>query len=191
MPTSRRSSGVHRYMTHLVDPSTQSRSTEMNRAPKSKTWIEIASAPGVILGLGLVAWELRQNTDQAVLNTRAVEVAAYQDLIAQISELNRIVLENSAFADLQLRSFAGDTSLKLAEQNQMTSYLWMLFRHGDMVYYQFEQGVLELERLESVINPLRNRLTLPGMNEEWATRRPFFAPSFQMYIDSLFDLIGG
>ena len=163
----------------------------MNRAPKSKTWIEIASAPGVILGLGLVAWELRQNTDQAVLNTRAVEVAAYQDLIAQISELNRIVLENSAFADLQLRSFAGDTSLKSAEQNQMTSYLWMLFRHGDMVYYQFEQGVLELERLESVINPLRNRLTLPGMNEEWVTRRPFFVPSFQMYIDSLFDLIGG
>ena len=120
----------------------------MNQASKLRTWIEIVSAAGVMLGLGLVAWELRQNTDQAVLNTRAVEVAAYQDLIAQISELNRVVLENPDFADLQVRSFAGDTSLTPAEQNQMASFLWMLFRHGDMAYYQFEQGVLDLERLE-------------------------------------------
>ena len=99
------------------------------------------SAAGVMLGLGLVAWELRQNTDQAVLNTRAVEVAAYQ--------------------------------------------------HGDMAYYKFEQGVLDLERLESVMSPLRNRLTLPGMHEEWAARRPSFAPGSQVYIDGLFDSIGG
>ncbi len=163
----------------------------MNQTSKLRTWIEIVSAAGVMLGLGLVAWELRQNTDQAVLNTRAVEVAAYQDLIAQISELNRVVLENPDFADLQVRSFAGDTSLTPAEQNQMASFLWMLFRHGDMAYYQFEQGVLDLERLESVMSPLRDRLTLPGMHEEWAARRPSFAPGSQVYIDGLFDSIGG
>jgi hypothetical protein len=158
----------------------------LNRSDRPKLWLEAASVLGVIAGLGLVAWELRQGTAQAALDTRAIEVAAYQDLIGQISDLNRMLIENVDFAAVHDRFFNGDTTLTPAEQSRMGSFLWLLFRHGDMAYYQYDRGILDRARLESALSPLASRSGIPGMREEWGTRRAAFAPSYQAYIDSLF-----
>jgi len=139
------------------------------------------------VGLGFVGWELRQSTEQAELNTRATEVAAYQDLIGQISELNRLQVESPEFAELQIRFFAGDTTLTVGELGQMRGFLWSLFRHGDMAFYQYERGVLGRERLESALSPLTARLRIPVMGPEWEARRASFTPAFQVLIDSLLN----
>jgi len=160
----------------------------VNELRNSRLWLEVVSALGVIVGLGFVGWELRQSTKQSELNTRATEVAAYQDLIGQISELNRFQVESPEFAELQNRFFAGDTTLTVGELGQMRGFLWSLFRHGDMAFYQYERGVLGRERLESALSPLTSRLRIPVMRPEWETRRASFAPSFQVLIDSILNV---
>jgi hypothetical protein len=49
---------------------------------------EIISALAVVAGLIFVGLEINQSTEQSALNTRALETAAYQDLIAQILAIN-------------------------------------------------------------------------------------------------------
>jgi hypothetical protein len=46
---------------------------------------EIISALAVVAGLVFVGLEIRQSTAQAEMNTRAIETAAYQDLIVRSS----------------------------------------------------------------------------------------------------------
>lgn len=145
----------------------------------------MVSAIGVIIGLGFVGWELHQSTEQAELNTRAIEVAAYQDLIGQISNLNAFQIEDGDFAHVQSRFFAGDTTLTASELGQMRGFLWSLFRHGDMAFYQFERGLLDRERLESALSPLSSRPNRPLMRAEWESRRGSFAPAYQTFVDSL------
>jgi len=76
------------------------------RAERFRLWLEAISATAVIVTLGLVTLELRASTAQAALNTRALEVAAYQDLISQISDLSRISIENPDFVELRVRAAA-------------------------------------------------------------------------------------
>lgn len=157
----------------------------MDRSDRTRLWIEVVSALGVIATLGFVAWELRQNTNEATLNRRAVEVAAYQDLISQITDLNRVAIEDGEFAGVQARYWAGDTVFTLEESNQMHAYLWMLFRHGDMAFYEYDRGVLSRDRLESVLSPISARMGLEVMRDAWEGRRGSFTPGYRRLIDSL------
>jgi hypothetical protein len=148
--------------------------------------VEVGSAMAVALTLGLVALELRAGTEQAALNTRAVEVAAYQDLIAQISEINRINVENPDMNELRSRALRGD-SLSDAEKLRMNAYWYLVFRHGDMAFYQFQRGVLSGPRLLAVLGPLRQQLHNPTFPETWEQRRESFAPEYVSFVDSLFE----
>lgn len=158
----------------------------LTRSDRVRLTVEVISALGVILTLAFVGWELRQNTAEAALNRRAAEVQAYQDLIAQISDLNRLAIENPGFNPLRGRMRPGDSTMTDVEQVQLAAFLWLLFRHGDLAYHHYERGLLSRERLESVLSPLTARFVIPGMREEWEGRRPSFAPGYQRYIDSVF-----
>ena len=69
---------------------------------------EIISAFAVVAGLIFVGLEIRQSTDQAALNTRALEVAAYQDLIGQIIDINRDVINDAKLMDIIQRGQANE-----------------------------------------------------------------------------------
>ena len=45
---------------------------------------EILSAVAIVVSLGFVGYQLQQSNEQAALNTRALELAAYQQLIVRI-----------------------------------------------------------------------------------------------------------
>jgi hypothetical protein len=64
-------------------------------------------------------------------------------------------------------------------------YFFLLFRHGDMAFHQFEQGMLTEERLKSAMAPLSGRLPLPLTLEFWERSRANFVPSCQAYVDSI------
>ncbi len=130
----------------------------------------------VVAGLVFVGVEIQQNS-------RSVQVAAYQDLIAQISALNTLVIENPDFAELVVGS---RESLTPVQQLQHTALLWLLFRHGDMAYYQYERGVLDDDRLLSATGPLRQQLRDPFVQGEWTRLyRNAFVPIYQDDVDRL------
>ena len=134
----------------------------------------------VVASLVFVGVEIRQNS-------QSVQAATYQNLIAQITNLNVLEIENPEFGDL-LR-VALEPSLESLDETQvarMAPYLWLLFRHGDLAFSQYERGLLDDVRLRSVVMPLSARLSIPWIQERWAVRhRVAFVPSYQNFVDSI------
>jgi hypothetical protein len=150
-----------------------------------KTIRETAAALGVIASMVFVGMEIR-------LNTRSAEVSAYQHLMAQISELNTLMIENPEFAGLVARDAVWSRdpdTLNDSEYQQVGAYLWLLFRHGDMAYHQFERGVLSPTRLRSAMNPVTQHLGYPLVLEAWEERKAGFSVEYQTYVDGIIATI--
>ena len=142
---------------------------------------ETLTALGVIASMVFVGLEIQQNT-------RSMQVSAYQDLMQQISQLNTLVIENPEFAVLLDYDAVFDrdpTTLTDREFAEVNSYLWLLFRHGDMAFYQHERGLLSAERLRSATNPMTDRLSYSFVRQEWDARKSAFSPDYRNYVDSI------
>ncbi len=135
----------------------------------------------VVAGLVFVGVEIQQNS-------QSVQAATYQDLIAQITNLNVLEIENPEFGALVQATLVGPSPERPdeAQISQLTPYLWLLFRHGDLAFSQYQRGLLDDERLRSVLMPLSARLRLPWIQGRWEDRhRAAFVPSYQNLVDSI------
>ena len=82
--------------------------------------------------------------------------------------------------------FAGEAGdLTDMETAQLDHYLWLLFGHGDMAFYQYERGLLSEERLQSAARPMTDRLIFPFVQDEWEWRKVNFAREYQSYVDGI------
>jgi hypothetical protein len=158
------------------------------RESRLQSWAlaaEIIGGIAVVFSLILVAYELNQSNQQAALNTSALEIAAYQDLIESISSLNSTALQDPAV----LRAVAllqSDPEPMSDEDRQRTSiYLMTLFRHGDMAYFQYERGAIDEKRLNSVLRVVTDRLERPYIRSVWDQARDRFIPEYRDYIENL------
>ena len=151
-----------------------------------KRLAELLSAAAVATSLVFVALEVRATARQTELNTEALQLAAYQDLIAQISQFNTVMLDPAiASVYLKVSDPEGDwSSLSPIEQNQADRILYLLVRHADMAYYQFEQGLLAEDRLVSALRPFVSDIDAPLYRRFWERAKGNFVPSFQAYIDA-------
>jgi len=111
---------------------------------------EIISAIAVVAGLVFVGLQIRQSTEQNALNTRALEAAAYQDLIGQILEINTTALADKELAELVVRIFERDLSA-VDEDPRVFVLLQTLGRHADMACFQYQKGLISKERLGSAM----------------------------------------
>lgn len=145
---------------------------------------EILSAAAVVISLVFVGIEVRESARQTALNTESMQVSTYQDLVTQIGELNRLALENVEVAALLDDFNLSYDSMPSHEQRRYTSYLFLVFRHGDMAFYQYELGALSRERLESALRPLTCRLGLRMFQEFWQGNREGFVPAYRAFVDS-------
>ena len=112
---------------------------------------EIISALAVVAGLIFVGLEIRQSTEQAELNTRAIETAAYQELIAQVLQISTTVAADEALFDVFLRNQEGEVFTEQADIARFDLYTITVARHADMACFQFQQGTLSEERLVSAM----------------------------------------
>jgi hypothetical protein len=156
------------------------------KTPRFKILVELVSAIAVVLSLMFVGLEVRETARQTQLNTEALRLAAYQDLISQIAQFNTAMLDPvSAAVYLKITDPQGDlTALSPIEQNQAVRILFLLARHADMAFYQFEQGLLSEDRLNSAVRPFTADLGAPIYRDFWERSKGNFVPSFQAYIDS-------
>ncbi len=158
------------------------------RESRLQSWAlaaEIIGGIAVVFSLILVAYELNQSNQQAALNTSALEIAAYQDLIESISSLNNTALQDPAVlrAVTLLQSDPGPMSDE--DRQRANIYLMTLFRHGDMAYFQYERGAIDEERLKSVLRVVTDRLERPHIRDTWDQVRDRFVPAYRDYIESL------
>jgi len=154
---------------------------------KTSTVVEIVSAIAVVVSLIFVGFEIRNSSEQVEQNTQALQIAAYQDLIGRIVEINTLHIEEATSIEtlLAFESPSDDQTQKL------TNFLWILFRHGDMAYFQFEKGAISEERLKSAMAPLVLRLEYPQVKEHWEKTKTVFVPAYQAYIDNEIEGVTG
>ena len=143
------------------------------------TALEIITATAVVVSLVFVGMEIRNSTRQMEQNTRSLQVSAYQDLISRIVEMNAIDIDKATSIDI----LASKEFLDATQTQKLNSLLWILFRHGDMAYFQYESGSINQERMISAMAPLILRLQNPKIVERWKQIRNVFVPSFRAYVD--------
>ena len=154
---------------------------------KWKDLFESVGIVAIVASLVFVGIETRNSTRQAVLNTQALEIAAYQDLMDNIAEMNAIIVQDPGLAALMYKATRTTEALTDLEQYRYTRSLFMRFRHGDMAYFQYERGAIDEVRLRSALQILN--LDNPNVRDFWELRQQNFVESYRNYINRLIDEI--
>ena len=115
---------------------------------------EIIGGIAVVFSLVFVGLEVRQSSEETALNTRAIEVNAYQDLIAQILLLNSLFIGDPALSELWASTYDCEELESRADYEQLIRYFLSVRRHGDMAYHQYEQGLITEDRLNNALGIL-------------------------------------
>lgn len=147
-------------------------------------WKDLFEAIGFLAIIGslyFVGVETQNSAKQTALNTQAIEIAAYQELTANISDMNAIGIGNEGAAAITLKMRDGDP--EDIDGHQLRAALYMQFRHGDMAYFMYERGVIDEDRLRSTLRPLP--LAGPTGIEFWNRSKFVFVEPYQQYIDAL------
>lgn len=143
------------------------------------TILEIVSAIAVVVSLVFVGFEIRNSSEQVEQNTQALQIAAYQDLIGRIVDINALHIAESE----SIESLVALDNPTEEELRKLDNFLWILFRHGDMAYFQYEKGVIGHERLKSAMAPLLGRLHHPEVVARWQDMKKAFVPAFGKYVE--------
>lgn len=146
---------------------------------------EILSAVAVVASLIFVGLQVRQGAEETALNTRAIQASAYQDLIAQISSLNTLSIENPQFAELRARVITHDEAPQTVQElEQMRAFFLLAFRHGDSAFRQYENGLIDEPSLLSVLGPIRAYLRREVAWEIWE-RTTALNPQYRSYVNEM------
>jgi hypothetical protein len=148
---------------------------------------EIVGGIAIVVSLGVVAFQLSQSNDQEALNTSALEISAYQDLIANITDLNEMVISNPELSVAIARAIEEPDTLSADERRMAFIYAMSLFRHGDMAYFQYERGAINEARLNSTLMILTTRLHLPFFRVFWDREKDLFVAPYVQYVDEMVE----
>jgi hypothetical protein len=153
---------------------------------KTTSWKDIAELVGIgaiVLSLIFVGMETRNGAIQAELNTRALELTAYQQLVENIAEMNTLSIENPSLSDAVRKAREAPMELSIREQQLVTSWLFLRFRHGDMAYFQYERGAIDEMRLQSALKPLTDAFGNQFVRDFWERMQENFVPSYRAYVN--------
>ena len=149
---------------------------------KLNNWISLVANLGVLIGLFVLIVELNQNT-------RVAESTAYQGLINRIAELNQIEATDAEFAEILHRGIADASTLTPIETGRMISFSRVIYRHGDLAYYQFQTDLMNEARLISALGPVRAWLSSEIGKQGWESMRPNFTDEYVDYIERMMSEI--
>jgi hypothetical protein len=142
---------------------------------------QVASASVVALTLLFVGLQVREANRQTALNTVSLQVAALQELNAQITHFNELLLDPQIAMvwEKMLDPNSHWPQFSVVERRQALALLYMLLRHSDMAYYQYAQGMLAEERLASALAPFVSGVDTPVFREFWEDVRANQVPAFR------------
>ncbi len=144
---------------------------------------EVASAVVVVLSLIFVGLEVRESARQTELNTQSLQVSAYQDVISQISAMNVLAIEHPEITQ-HMAGVSSVSELPVVPRVQVGNYYFLLARHGDMAFYQYELGMLTEERLESALGLMNFMMCDPRFREYWTGIREAFVAGYRDFIEA-------
>ena len=159
---------------------------------KLKKWALLAEILGgiaVVLTLIFVGYQIQQSNEQAALNTSALRLTAYQQLVDGISEFNIQTLQNADLRAVRIKLEAGTSidELNPEEDQIINAFLYLAYRNGDLAYMQYRQGIIDEERLLSGMGLLVDYLAIPTVVAHWNQAKEGFVADYRNYIDQLVE----
>lgn len=152
-----------------------------------KDWLEGIGFIAIIASLVFVGIETRNSTRQATLTTQALEISAYQELMDNIAELNKLVVQDAEVAAFLYKAYSTADELSDFEQFRLGRNIFLRFRHGDIAFFQFERGAIDEARLRSSLQVLN--LRSPRVQAFWERNQGNFVEPYRNYINRLIDEI--
>jgi hypothetical protein len=138
---------------------------------------EIISAVAIVASLIFVGLQIQQNS-------RIAQVNAYQDLTAQILNLNAANSQNPALAALHVKA-RNREELTEIENYMLAQEMIGVIRHGDLAFLQYQQGYINLTQLENLLAPLLvNYRTIPNFINVWENMKRNVDSSFVEFVDN-------
>ena len=69
---------------------------------------EIIGGIAVVVSLVFLILEIKHNTRESQLNTQAIEISVYNDLISNIMSINENIIEEGDFAEIVVKANNGE-----------------------------------------------------------------------------------
>ena len=133
-------------------------------------WGEFIGSIAVVATLIYLAIQVRQNSQQMQDNVSSLQIAAYQDLMSRIADINKLSIENPDWAQIVMKAARNPQELTDTELSRYSTYIIMLLRHADMAYMQYEKGLLDRERFISSLGPFIGVLRVSALAREYVNR---------------------
>jgi hypothetical protein len=139
---------------------------------------EIVGAVAVVLTLGYLAVQIRQNTRSARAST------SYHST-TRASAITTAIAQQKDLAHLFRTGLAGLDQLEDDDDRiRFVMLLSTMLREFDDLFFQYRVGNLSLEQWETWRQSLRNILGSPGFSPFWELRSPSFTESFRKFIEA-------
>jgi hypothetical protein len=139
---------------------------------------EILGAAGVIASLIFVGWQIRSNTRAARLRMHEQVTQTY------MSFLGSILVDPGSFAAGLKSDKADFADLNDAQKAFFFATMLGFFKHFEMMYVQYSQGVMDEETWNAWSTHIRMQFHQPGAQRWWNLRKETFIPAFREYLDS-------
>ena len=139
---------------------------------------EIIGAAAIVISLIYVGIQVQDSTlavRSATANDISAAMSSWYITTGNDSEASRIVLD-------------GITNPEYLSREETAQFIYLihgLFLEYQAAYYVSEQGTLDIEMRESLVNTLQGVRDQPGFKLYWEQRQDLFQPTFRAFVDDL------
>jgi hypothetical protein len=137
---------------------------------------ELVGAVGVILTLGYLAVQIRQNT-------RSVRTASYQAITTSMSNYLETFSRDRESASMFLRGLEDLGKLDDEDALRFVTTCMNVFNNFENLFYQQQQTMIETEFSDRWTRVLRWYLRQSGVVYWWQNNKRMFSETFQQHVD--------
>jgi hypothetical protein len=139
---------------------------------------EIVGAVAVVVTLGYLAVQIRQNT-------RSVRAASHHAVADSFNRINAVIGADTSVGRIVRIGRTGLGNVTEDEQVSLGFLYLSFFRVFETVYYQYEMGTADEHSFQSVERSLNAALSYPGIREWWLVNLYAFTPGFRSHVDQV------
>ncbi|MEZ5553802.1 MAG: hypothetical protein R3E82_23195 [Pseudomonadales bacterium] len=145
-------------------------------------WLTLLANFGVLVGIGFLAIEIRQNTDMMKAQIR--------DSMSEKQMLGSEWMGTNEYAaDIYVRGVAGLLEPGTKEYASFSFLLAGIWREWENSHYQYERGLYESSEFEPRIGRWRYNMRSVAVRELWIQTKGTYSPAFRERLDEIVRMI--
>jgi len=135
---------------------------------------EFIASIAVVLSIAFLAFQMRQNT-------KALKVSAYADFVSRQTQILDITTRNAGL----LARVHSNPDVSAPEYVILVAIMSGILRNGDALFYQRQQGLLDVSRWESVLTMIVGVVSETEANRSiWREFQHRYVPEYQLAINN-------